>query len=186
MAAVLRKLFGSFDAKDYWLTRLVFQRGLALVYFIAFLVAKNQFVPLLGQRGILPVPHFVERVPFAYSPSLFYFFPKDWAFGGAALLGLALSVIALSGLSEKHGWPLSAFTWGALWVLDLSFVNVGQIFYGFGWETMLLEAGFLAIFLGDEKMSPSLITIFLVRWMLFRTMFGAGLIKLRGDPCWKD
>ena len=26
----------------------------------------------------------------------------------------------------------------------------------------------------------------LLRWMLFRVMFGAGLIKLRGDPCWRD
>ena len=34
--------------------------------------------------------------------------------------------------------------WAALWVLYLSFVNVGQTFYGFGWETLLLEAGLLA------------------------------------------
>src|SRR5262249_42045864 len=96
------------------------------------------------------------------------------------------SLLALSGFSEKHGRLISALTWGALWILDLSFVNVGQTFYGFGWETMLVEAGFLAIFLGDEETSPSLITIFRVRWMLFRTMFRSGLIKLRGDPCWKD
>src|SRR5262249_3572575 len=24
------------------------------------------------------------------------------------------------------------------------------------------------------------------RWLIFRIMFGAGLIKLRGDPCWRD
>lgn len=186
MAAILRKWFGPYDARDYWVTRLVFQRGLALVYFLAFLVAKNQFVPLLGERGILPVSSFVQRVFFSDSPSLFFFVPKDWAFDAASWLGLALSLFALSGLSEKHGWLLSASTWAAMWALDLSFVNVGQIFYGFGWETMLLEAGFLAIFLGDEKTSPSLIPIFLVRWMLFRTMFGAGLIKLRGDPCWRN
>jgi hypothetical protein len=28
--------------------------------------------------------------------------------------------------------------------------------------------------------------IFLLRWMLFRVEFGAGLIKLRGDPCWRN
>ena len=26
----------------------------------------------------------------------------------------------------------------------------------------------------------------LLRWVLFRLMFGAGLIKWRGDPCWRD
>jgi len=176
----------AFAGDRYRLTRRLFQRGLALVYGIAFLVAANQFVPLLGEHGILPVPRFVAAVPFSASPSLFFLAPRDWAFTAAAWLGLALSLVALSGLSEKRGWLLSALTWGSLWVLYLSFVNVGQIFYGFGWETMLLEAGFFAIFLGSERTVPSGIVVVLYRWMLFRTMFGAGLIKLRGDSCWRD
>jgi len=171
---------------DYRLTRTALQRGLALVYLIAFLVAENQFVPLCGERGLLPVPRFVAEVPFSAAPSLFFWFPRDGAFTAAAWLGVALSLFALTGFSEKRGWLLSAMTWGAMWVLDLSFVNVGQTFYGFGWETMLLEAGFLAIFLGAEKTPPSGIVILLYRWMLFRTMFGAGLIKIRGDECWRD
>jgi lipase maturation factor len=175
-------LFGT----DYWLTRRVFQRGFALVYLVAFFVAATQFVPLLGEHGILPVPRFVEAVPFAASPSLFFFLPRDGAFVGASWLGIALSLVALSGLSEKRGWLLSALVWGAMWVLYLSFVNVGQVFYGFGWETMLLEAGFLAVFLGGERTAASGIVILLIRWMLFRTMFGAGLIKIRGDSCWRD
>lgn len=186
MPTTIQNFLGYFSGGEYWLTRLVFQRGLALVYLIAFLVALNQFVPLLGERGLLPVPNFIKQVSFSDSPSLFFAFPKDWAFKLAALFGIALAIFALSGLSEKYGWFLSAAVWGAMWVLYLSFVNVGQTFYSFGWETMLLEAGVLAVFLGDEKTAPSLIMILLVRWMLFRTMFGAGLIKLRGDSCWKD
>jgi hypothetical protein len=172
--------------RDYWLTRLVLQRGLALAYLIAFLVAANQFVPLCGEHGLLPAPAFMNEVPFRAAPSLFYLAPRDGAFRGAAWLGVALSVFALTGLSERRGWALSAATWTALWLLDLSFVNVGQTFYGFGWETMLLEAGFLAIFLGSARTPPGAIVILLYRWMLFRTMFGAGLIKLRGDECWRD
>ena len=186
MANALRKLFDPSAGQGYWLTRLVFQRGLALVYLIAFFVAARQFVPLLGEHGLLPVPRFVAEVPFRASPSLFFFAPRDSAFTVGAWLGVVLSLVALSGLSEKRGWLLSASTWGAMWVLYLSFVNVGQIFYGFGWETMLLEAGFLAIFMGSEKTAPSRIPIYLVRWMLFRVMFGAGLIKIRGDSCWRD
>ena len=175
-----------FSGKEYRLTRIVFQRGLALVYLIAFVVAVNQFVPLLGERGILPAPLFIQQVPFSAAPSLFYLFPRDTAFTAAAWLGIALSIVALSGLSEKRGWLLSALTWGTLWALYLSFVNVGQVFYGFGWETMLLEAGFLAVFLGGRRTEPSVLVLFLIRWMLFRTMFGAGLIKIRGDSCWRD
>lgn len=186
MASILGNFFGILVGGEYWLTRLVFQRGLALVYLVAFVIALNQFVPLLGERGILPVPNFVAETNFKDSPSLFFFFPKDWAFKLVALLGIALALFALSGYSEKYGWFLSIGVWGTLWLLYLSFVNVGQTFYSFGWETMLLEAGFLSIFLGDAKTAPSLIVIFLLRFVLFRTMFGAGLIKIRGDSCWRD
>lgn len=71
-------------------------------------------------------------------------------------------------------------------MLYLSIMNVGQTFYGFGWESMLLEAGFLAILLGSNRMAVPLPLIYLLRWMLFRVEFGAGLIKLRGDPCWRN
>src|SRR5439155_1598721 len=63
---------------------------------------------------------------------------------------------------------------------------VGQTFYGFGWETMLAESGFLAIFLGSSDTRPPAIVMWLIVWVLFRTMFGAGMIKVRADPCWRD
>src|SRR5205814_3056388 len=73
-----------------------------------------------------------------------------------------------------------------LWALYLSIVNVGQTFYSFGWETLLLEAGFLAIFLGPASAPTPLPLVYLVRWLVFRLEFGAGLIKMRGDACWRD
>jgi hypothetical protein len=174
------------DMGDFWLTRHLFQRGLGLVYLIAFVVALNQFRPLLGEHGLLPVPKFIQAVPFRFSPSLFYFFPKDIAFAGAAWLGILFSLLAVTGLSDRYSLGFSMFVWGTLWVLYLSFVNVGQTFYGFGWESLLLEAGFYAIFLGPASIAPPKFMIWMLRWLLFRVMFGAGLIKLRGDPCWRD
>src|SRR5205823_9563127 len=53
-------------------------------------------------------------------------------------------------------------------------------------ETLLLEAGFLTIFAGGSASAPSTLLVWMWRWVLFRVMFGAGLIKLRGDPCWHD
>lgn len=171
---------------NYWLTRLVLKRGLALVYLIAFIAVIHQFKPLLGEEGLLPVPEFVNHVSFTESPSVFFWFPSDFAFDLLGWIGVALSLFALSGFSEKFGNIVSAATWCALWVIYLSFVNVGQTFYAFGWETLLLEAGFLAIFLGAEKTAPPFLVILLFNWLLFRVMFGAGLIKIRGDSCWHD
>jgi hypothetical protein len=173
-------------SSSYWYSRFLFERGLALMYLVGFLVAANQFVPLLGERGLLPVPEFVRVVPFRESPSLFYLLPRDVAFRSAAWLGVALSALMLSAVPQRWGSIPSAITWFALWLLYLSFVNVGQTFYGFGWETLLLETGFLAIFLGGRSLAPNVVLMWLYRWLLFRLMFGAGLIKLRGDPCWRD
>jgi hypothetical protein len=168
------------------LTRFLFQRALALTYLIAFLVALNQFRPLLGERGLLPVPAYVKYVTFREAPSLFLWWPRDTAFAAAAWLGIALSCFALLGFSDRYSTWLSMLTWALLYALYLSFVNVGQTFYGFGWESLLLESGFFAIFLGSRNTPPEVIMSWLIRWILFRVMFGAGLIKLRGDPCWRD
>jgi Lipase maturation factor len=174
------------NGEHYWFTRLVLQRGLALVYLIAFIIVLHQFNPLLGEHGLLPVPRFVEQVAFSETPSLFFWFPRDAAFTLFGWIGIALSLFALVGLAERFGNAISAATWLLLWVIYLSYVNVGQTFYGFGWETLLLEAGFLAVFLGARRTTPPLLVIKLYQWLLFRLMFGAGLIKLRGDPCWRN
>jgi Lipase maturation factor len=156
------------------------------VYLIAFLCAANQFIPLLGENGLLPVPRFVRAVSFRKAPSIFFLAPTDAAFRAAAWIGIVLSALALTGLGEPWGALASASAWAALWLLYLSFVNVGWMFYAFGWETLLLETGFFTIFAGRLSTQPSMWTIWIWRWILFRLMFGAGLSKLRGDPCWRS
>lgn len=171
---------------DFVLTRILLQRGLATVYFVAFLNALLEFRPLLGERGLLPVPAFLSRVTFAEAPSLFHLRYSDRLAQGVAWLGLALATLAVTGLSEAGPLWASLAVWAALYVLYLSIVNVGQTFYAFGWESMLLEAGFFAIFLGPSRLVPSAVPVLALRWMLFRVELGAGLIKLRGDRCWRD
>ena len=170
----------------YQLTRWLFQRALAGIYLVGFAAAVNQFRPLLGTRGLLPVPSFLERVGFWSYPSLFHAHYSDMFAMALAWTGLALSLLALSGFSESFGTPVSMTVWALLWLLYLSFVNVGQTWYSFGWETLLLETGFLAIFLGARNVATPVVVVWLLRWVLFRLMLGAGLIKLRGDPCWRD
>ncbi|HEX9078239.1 MAG TPA: lipase maturation factor family protein [Desulfuromonadaceae bacterium] len=170
----------------YWLTRLALQRGIGVVYLIAFGVAVNQFRPLCGEKGLLPVGQLLGRTSFSESPSIFFLFPHDSAFAACGWLGIGLSLLAVTGTSERFGDLVSMAVWALLWLLYLSFVNIGQTFYAFGWESLLLESGFLAIFLGSAQSEPNGIMIWLFRWLLFRVIFGAGLIKLRGDPCWRD
>jgi Lipase maturation factor len=175
-----------FDAPDYWLSRLVFQRGLAAIYLIGFVVAANQFRGLLGSQGLLPIPRFVARVPMRRAPSLFQLHYSDRFFAATAWGGAALAAAAVGGLADVGPLWTSMLIWAVLWTLYLSIVNVGQTWYGFGWESLLLEAGFLAIFLGNARVAPPVLLLWLLRWLLFRIELGAGLIKLRGDPCWRD
>jgi len=177
---------GWYAAPRYWLGRFVFERGIALMYLVAFVAALNQFRPLLGERGLLPVPRYLRSSPFRRSPSLFHVHYSDRLFALVAWTGIALAVCEVLALPDRAPLPVSMLVWFASWVLYLSIVNVGQTFYGFGWESLLLEAGFIAIFLGTWSMSPPLLVMWLLRWLLFRLEFGAGLIKLRGDPCWRD
>src|SRR6185503_8889056 len=80
-----------------------------------------------------------------------------------------------------------------LWALYMSYVHVGQDWYGYGWEIQLLETGFLAVFLCPlldarpfPRRPPPAPVVWLFRWVVVRIMLGAGLIKLRGDPCWQE
>ncbi|MFB6311952.1 MAG: lipase maturation factor family protein [Salinirussus sp.] len=177
-------------AEGAWLVRLVFQRGLALIYLLAFIVAARQFRPLAGENGLLPLERYVAGASFRERPSLLYFYPSDRLAGALAWAGVALSAVALLAgpywLPEPWPVPASMLLWAALWALYQNFVNAGQLFYGYGWESMLLETGFLAIFLGAGSSAPPIVILWLLKWLLFRNMFGAGLIKIRGDDCWRD
>jgi hypothetical protein len=177
-------------AEGYWLVRFLLQRGLGLLYLLAFLVAAFQFRPLAGEDGLLPLREYAENAAFRERPSLFYVFPSDRAVGATAWAGVGLALVALFAgpywLPEPYALPASMLLWAALWALYQNFVNAGRLFYGYGWESMLLETGFLAIFLGAGPSQPPVVVIWLFNWLLFRNMFGAGLIKIRGDDCWRE
>ena len=174
------------SAPQYTLARLLFVRGLAAVYVIAFLNVVAQWKPLLGEHGLLPVPRFLRSVGPRQAPSLFHWRYSDRLAVGLGWVGAALSAAVVAGLPSTGPTWLPVVVWAVIWVLYLSYVNVGQVWYAFGWESIILEAGFLAIFLAPEQVAPATLGIWLVRWLLFRVEFGAGLIKLRGDECWRS
>lgn len=180
---------------SYFLTRFMILRLLGLVYFVAYLVLANQLKPLFGSDGLTPVGLFLQRVQaatgspcraFIELPSLFWLNHSDAFLVTMAWVGTGFSLLVLLGFANG---VLLFF----LWALYLSFVHIGQDWYGFGWEIQLLETGFLAVFLVPlwdarpfPKTPPPVQVIWLLRWLAFRIMMGAGLIKLRGDSCWRD
>ncbi|MFE1266796.1 lipase maturation factor family protein [Streptomyces sp. NPDC058758] len=175
-----------FTAPELWMGRTVFQRGLAVLYCVAFLSAALQFRALIGERGMLPVPAYLRRTTPLRSPSLFHWRYSDRLFATVAWSGAALAAALAAGAGDAVPLPVAMLGWLALWGLYLSIVNVGQTWYAFGWESLLLETGFLAVFLGNDDVAPPLLVLLLLRWLLFRVEFGAGLIKIRGDACWRQ
>src|SRR5215472_5060770 len=97
-----------FAAPDYWFARLVFERGLAVIYVLAFVVAVRQFRGLLGSHGLLPIPDYLTRVSFWRKPSLFHRRYSDRLFASVAWSGAALAAALAAGLGD--GVPL----WGAM------------------------------------------------------------------------
>ncbi|MDC7120489.1 lipase maturation factor family protein [Cellulomonas fimi] len=174
-----------FDAEGYTVARAAVQHGVAAVYVVAFVAVLRQFRPLLGEHGLLPVPSFVARVPWRSSPSLLRPY-SDRRLVALGWVGLAVAVSLVVGLPQRGPWWVPMLAFLVLWALYLSVVNVGQIFYGFGWESLLLEAGFLVAFLGSDGVAPPVTVLVLLWWLVFRLELGAGLIKWRGDPAWRD
>ncbi|WP_052667419.1 lipase maturation factor family protein [Nitriliruptor alkaliphilus] len=165
--------------------RWLVQRGVALTCLIAFANIVRQWVPLLGTAGLTPVTEVLRERPSLASPSLFHLRYSDRLAVAGGWVGVAVATSLVVGLPQRGpAWlPLVAFL--VLWVLYLSYVTVGRIWYAFGWESLLLEATFLAAFLGSDTTAPPLLTLWLLRWLVIRVEVGAGLIKWRGDPCWR-
>jgi len=180
---------------SWWLTRFAILRLLGLVYTFAFLSLATQVLPLIGSDGLLPAGSFLERAARHFGsrtaaaaalPSLFWIHLSDPFLLALAWVGFALSLAVLLGFANAIAMAL-------LWIVYMSFVHVGQDWYGYGWEIQLLETGFLAIFLCPlldarpfPRRPPPTLVIWLFRWLAFRIMLGAGLIKIRGDSCWRD
>lgn len=175
-------------AADYQVARFLLERGLAAIYLVAFVVALRQFPALCGERGLEPAPRFLQAVPrFLAAPTVFHWIGySDAKLRALSWLGIAVSASLLVGLPQTAPLPVTMLAWFVLWASYQSIVNIGGSFYSFGWETLLLEAGFLAMFLGNATIAPPILVLFAFRWLAFRVEFGAGLIKLRGDRCWRE
>ena len=208
VAGALPLWYGSAQGlwQSFWLTRIVVLRSLSFVFFVAFAVALFQNTALLGDRGLLPASVFLDRVR-EQNPS----FPKEgltWPMFNKYPTWLWLAprgrMDDCLAVTSGFGMALSAFVLVnggsnvmiqlTLWLLYHSLVTVGQRWYAFGWESQLLETGFISILMVPllsvqalpVGVPTSWVSLWALRWLCFRIMIGAGMIKIRGDSCWRD
>jgi lipase maturation factor 1 len=164
----------------------LFVRLLAAIYLIAFASLAVQITGLIGARGILPVGGYLAAVSKALGargywnmPTVFWLAHGDGFLKAVSIAAAALAVLLLFGILRGF-WERLLLA--CLYVLYLSVCSVGQDFLSFQWDSLLLETGFLAIFLGNSKF-----VVLLFRWLLFRLMFLSGVVKLTShDPVWRD
>ncbi|WP_443020363.1 lipase maturation factor family protein [Sinomonas cyclohexanicum] len=175
-----------FAATDSEVARWVLQRGVAALFFVAFLSSLNQFPALLGEHGLLPASNYVAGFHRLRRPSLFRYRYSDRLFRWVCAVGLVVSGLLVLGVPQIGPWWVPLIAFGVLWGLYMSIVNVGQTFYGFGWEMLLLEAGFTVAFLGSDQVPPPRPILILLVWLVFRLEFGAGMIKIRGGSEWRN
>jgi lipase maturation factor 1 len=180
------------DPAPYQVSRWVFLRLLGSVYLCAFLSLWVQLDGLIGSGGILPAERFLELARTQLDgrmhllPTLLWFGASDSFLHLLTGAGTLLAVLLTVGIAPAPSLAL-------LWVLYLSLSLGGQTFFSFQWDTLLLEAGFLAIWLAPLTVSPSAErrapvrrpALWLLWWLLFRLMFESAAVKLSsGDPAW--
>ncbi len=176
------KISGSYADTRFLISSWLFIRIIALIYFAAFSSMAVQVIGLVGNQGILPLNLFLQNAESAlgstawfHIPTLFWLNSSDTALLTACYAGIGFSVLLLIGKFQL----VSSI---CLFALYLSLFIAGQLFLNFQWDYLLLEAGFLTIFLtqGNNR-----IIIFLFHWLLFRLRFLSGLSKT-SDPSWMN
>lgn len=178
----------------------IFLRALGIIYLFAFTSLWTQIAGLIGSNGILPAPEFMEGVRlqadqqrigldrYRLLPTLCWWSASDASLQLQCALGSLLAVLVIIGIAPAPCLFL-------LWVIYLSLATVARVFLGFQWDNLLLETGFLAIFLAPWQLlprrshgiPPSRLVLWLLRLLLFKLMFQAGCVKLlSGDAAWRD
>jgi hypothetical protein len=174
-------------AVDFELARQVLQRGIAALFLLAFISTLTQFRPLAGEHGLSPAPRLIERAGDALRPSIFRWLRyTDRRLTGFCWGGIVISALLVIGVPQLGPPWVPMLSFLVLWFVYLSITGIGGRFYGFGWEMLLCEAGFMAAFLGSDSQPPSTLIIILFLWLVFRMEFGAGMIKIRGGREWRD
>ena len=171
------------EAERYTLPSWVFLRLFGVVYVAAFVSLSVQILGLIGHLGILPLGQYLDAAHRTLGGAAYWYLPTlFWAnWSDTALVAGTIAGVALGMLVVLDKWTRTALI--GSFVLYLSYVYAGQVFMSFQWDSLLLEVGFLSIFLTGG----SRVVVWLFRWLVFRYVFLSGVVKLlSGDPTWRN
>ena len=167
---------------------------LAVTHLVAFASFGMQYAGLLGPHGLLPAQPFLDTVHEHYGASAYARLPTlCWIFGAGKALPAICAVGVAAAIALLAGF-VPALCLAVLWSCYLSLVSVGQVFFSFQWDALLLEATLLAVPLapwvwraGPVRHDPPRVARWLSWWLLARLMFLSAAVKLvSGDPTWRD
>src|SRR5438067_6715443 len=132
----------------------LFLRALGVIYLAAFVSLGVQLKGLIGRDGILPAAIFLNdlktvlgRTRFAALPTLCWLSTSDRFLQCLCWGGAALAVALIAGIAP-------VVTLALLWAFYLSLLNVGRVFLGYQWDVLLLETGYLAVWLAPVEFLP--------------------------------
>ncbi|XP_070200054.1 lipase maturation factor 2-like isoform X2 [Littorina saxatilis] len=180
-------------------TKDLFLWCMSIIYLFAFSSLYVQIPGLYGDNGLMPARLVMDKEAESLKdlldePSLLKLTPKLGLDTSTAMDLLCLAGMLISFLCMVSYRARDFLSFTILWVLYLSLYQVGQTFLWFQWDILLLEAGFLTLlvaplsipFFGVRSSAPhDYVTLWLVRWLLFRLMFASGVVKLTSQcPTW--
>jgi hypothetical protein len=195
-SSVIRWLFDSRNGPtDRFLSRWIFLRALGVIYFSAFFPLVFQIRGLIGPEGILPASEYLRSVAEQIGHARYWYVPSVlWFSSGSHMLtGLCWAGMAAALLLVLNIWPRGMLA--ICFVCFLSFVSAAGEFSGYQSDGMLLEAGFLSLFLAPggfrpgfgETKPPVRAAFYLLLWEWFRIYFESGVAKIMGgDPEWRN
>ena len=166
----------------------IFTRMLGLVYVIAFASIYPDILALAGSHGISPVQPMLRKIAADFpAPQRYWYFPTLlWISAGDTMLRAIVASGVLAGLVAVVGGPFTPVALLVCWLAYLSLDKAVGLVYP--WDALLLEAGFLALFLPPLLPLPSLAAVaepapllaWAFSWLLFRVVFGFGKFKFSG------
>jgi len=176
-------------------TRTTFLRVISGCYSLAFVSIYLQIDGLYGDKGILPVRTRAKDYKwekFLTNTSLIWV--RSWlGISASETMELLALLGGLSGfIGAVHKSSLNKINFVFMFLAYLTIFKLAQTFMWFQWDILMLEVGALAVlvapFRGKTWFLPrprDHITMMTVRFLLFRMMFGNGVVKLQsGCPMW--
>ena len=195
-SSVIRWLFDSRSGPtDRFLARWIFLRALGLIYFSAFFPLAFQIRGLIGPQGILPAGEYLQSVAQQVGNARYWYAPTVLWFSSGSHMLMALCCVGMiaSLLLVLNLWPRAMLA--ICFVCFLSFVSAAGEFSGYQSDGMLLEVGFLSLFIAPGGFRPGLAltrppvraALYLILWEWFRIYFESGVAKIMGgDPQWRN